>query len=161
MNLTPELTKEFDALKMELRGYEVARETDYGWEVTAKFRPMEMCRKTAIQMANWLTWRCKQRGDDQTYRVRPIVSIDVDFMKTVTGAENAEVTNFGDIIPAQPMEGDETSLLTGSTENLVRAKQDAAELAAGGFITSAGTVPFDYAKQSAEAQLGFDFGGES
>lgn len=85
--LTPELESEFDALQMELRGYEVARKHQFGWMPVGNYRANEAARKQALQYASDMM----HRHPGTIYRVRPIVSIDVDFARRVEipGMEDA------------------------------------------------------------------------
>lgn len=77
--ITPELQAQFDALNMELRGWEVARLNPTGeWEQVDHYRPNDLGKNQAIRSTNWLTWRSRTEGRAETYRMRPIVSIDVE-----------------------------------------------------------------------------------
>jgi hypothetical protein len=59
-------------LQIEIRGYEVARFTPGGWQVVGKYRSHESGQRAAVQTAEWL----QERHPGETYRVRPIVSLD-------------------------------------------------------------------------------------
>lgn len=145
--LTPELESEFDALKMQLRGYEVAREEDGNWVDVMRYRPTELGRKQAIATANWLTWRAKQRRQSNaTHKVRPVVSIDVDFTQRTMDLDSALVQDFGDIIPREEPATD----INNEIQRLATEQRDNR---AGGFVTKEGVVPFNYAAEAANAPL--------
>ena len=60
-------------LRIELRGYEVARcLEDNTWEKTATYRPTESGRLTALQACLWLS----ERYPKETYRLRALVSLE-------------------------------------------------------------------------------------
>ncbi len=146
--LTPELENEFDKLKMQLRGYEVARETDRGWDVVKTTRPTDLGRYQAIKDTNFLNWKHPL----EKYRVRPVVSIDVDFARKTSDLDGAlvkpnELEEFREALPEEPL------LLTGDNLDLEATLAMKRDNDAGGFVTPTGVVPFDYASAANDAPL--------
>lgn len=91
--LTPEMTETFDKLMMELRGYEVARLLDNGrWERVIAYQPNDVALRQAKRDANWFQWRASQRQVKETYRVRPIISLDIDFVGEARRAKEETLT---------------------------------------------------------------------
>lgn len=74
-------------MQIELRGYEVARETEFGWQQAGKFTATEIGRRSAVREAQWL----QDRYPHSVYTVRPIVSLNPPQPKEPETAED-EVT---------------------------------------------------------------------
>lgn len=73
--LTPELEAEFDALKMQIRGWEVAKRVEQGWEEVKRLRPTELGRKQALRDLHWL----QNRNPGVEYALRAVVSLEINF----------------------------------------------------------------------------------
>lgn len=85
--MSAELQAQFDALQMELRGYEVARmvvvptddgKTAIGWERVGAYRPNDRGRDEALRSMNHLNHLAKKAGRNVIHRMRPVVSIDIE-----------------------------------------------------------------------------------
>jgi hypothetical protein len=141
-----ELMREFEALEMQLRGYEVARLTDEGWEQVNRFSPDERGLSLAKKEVNWFNWRHGKMGVQ--YRVRPIISINVDFPRDGVNVGDAIVT------PAQlelPLPVPEESLIL---------NPEGTEFAGTGFVVpdkdrpgQSTEVPFDYDRLAGELAI--------
>jgi len=59
-------------MQIELRGYEVARWTGRSWDVAVKYQASERGRLNALATCTWLS----ERWPTETYRVRPIISLE-------------------------------------------------------------------------------------
>lgn len=78
--VNPELQAQFDALSMELRHWEVARfeKRTGGWVQESHHPPTDLGRAAATRSTNWLNWRAQKAGRADVYRMRPVVSIDIE-----------------------------------------------------------------------------------
>lgn len=151
MNLTPELEQEFDKLRTQLRGYELAREEEDGsWTPVIKYRTNPAALDQAIAAGRYLEWSSKKRGYPETYRVRAILSVDV-------GLSDPPRLPVPEEALVAPEELESMTAQETDDESLI-IKPDSNEFAGEGFKVKghAKAIPFDYASQAAQMELNFD-----
>jgi hypothetical protein len=77
--------------QIEIRGYEVARWDGAGWTQVGAYRANEIGRGQALASARWLNER-----HPGAYKMRPLISVDLDFLPQMPVPEVAEATTAED-----------------------------------------------------------------
>lgn len=169
---SPELQAEFSKLNDELRGYEVAKENDFGgWDKVMTTQPTNLGLSEAKRATNWLNWRHHKRTGERPYRLRVLVSMEIDLTPKTDDLDGALVEKFGEVMPAEPLTDEEAKIQQAQKDELDIAIANARDNAAGGFVVAGArgksvdappVVPFDYAQQAADMPFDVsDIGGEA